>query len=174
MESVGELSAHRINSFRKISNIETSEGRKKQRWNPENLPDWLTPYVQNTPWAIRYAQLLNDGGEVVLKKLVAHLPTVKWRTDKPKPLFYMNASCSKKNWDDTVAQVMEWIKIESMANEVCRRIQATKAQSRAIYGICWRMGYRVIRHAVTVQELHHANAIKTDRFRFFCWLTRVT
>jgi hypothetical protein len=48
--------SHRNDSFRDSSNIEASV-----RWNETNLPAWLLPYVQNRSWAIRFANLLDQG-----------------------------------------------------------------------------------------------------------------
>lgn len=162
MESFGAISSrlHRSSSNRNSSNVDSAAAK----WQRDNLPEWLTPYIQNPNWAVRYAQLLNEGGELVLRELIKRLPSVKWR-GQPKPYHYMNAACSKANWADTVRQMRQSLRIDELAKDVFKRLEATQKQARAIYAACWRLGTSVVRHAVTAQE------IGRDRFKFFCWLT---
>ena len=132
-------------------------------WNEHNLPEWLWPYVQNRSWAIRFANLLNQGYRAQLHHLAQHIP----RVAHTSPVRMMAVACSKARWDDTLAQIRERSRVERLTAEVRDRLNAAEDQVKALYAIVWRLKGYVMRYAATAQE------IGRDKFNFFCWLTRI-
>ncbi len=163
---VGSAKIHRDSSYRNSSYIETPAVGKQ--WDELNLPDWLTPLVQNVPWAKRFALLLNDGHHAQLRKLVE----VVEETAHTSKFRYINKSCSHDNWEATLNRMNELLATERLANEVEQRLdlEATTAQKRAIYAACYRLRSAVLRYAVTVQEMSRLGRVKTTAFKFFNWL----
>lgn len=151
--------SHRNNSFRDSSDIETPAGTPG--WNEHNLPKWLLPFVQNRSWAIRFANLLNQGYYNQLRHLAEHIR----RVAHTSPVRMMAVACSKARWEDSLAQVRERMKVERLATEVRQRLNASDDQMPALYAVVWRLKGYALRFAATAQE------IGRDKFRFFCWLT---
>lgn len=150
---------HRSISFRNSSDIETTAGTPG--WNEHNLPEWLLPYVQNRSWAIRFANLLNQGYHNQLQHLAEHIRHVAHTS----PVRMMAVACSKARWEDTLVQVRERMKVERLVTEVRDRLNASADQMPALYAVVWRLKGYALRFAATAQE------IGRDRFKFFCWLT---
>lgn len=150
---------HRDSSCRDSSSVETPAA--SNQWNETNLPEWLWPFVQNRSWAIRFANLLNQGYRAQLQNLVEHIP----RVAHTNPVHMMAVACSKARWADTLEQIKERLSVERLASEVQQRLQTKKEQAKAIYAAVWRLKGHVMRYAATAQE------VGRDRFKFFCWLT---
>src|SRR5260370_39898026 len=93
---VGSAKIHRDSSYRNSSYIETPAVGKQ--WDEVNLPGWLTPLVQNVPWAKRFALLLNDGHHAQLRKPVE----VGEETAHTSKLRHITQSCSHDNWEATL------------------------------------------------------------------------
>lgn len=151
---------HRSTSCRNSSYIETPADTPD--WNEHNLPEWLLPFVQNRSWAIRFANLLNQGYYNQLRHLAEHIR----RVAHTSPVRMMAVACSKARWENTLAQIRERVKVERLANEVRERLRASNDQMPALYAVVWRLKGYALRFAATAQE------IGRDKFRFFCWLTR--
>lgn len=155
--SVKDLLSHRINSYRTSRDIEPSDG----------IPKELIPYVQNTLWAKRVIGLIREGYGAELHKFVEQANHTKPRL----PYNYFNKSWGKDNLQDTLRQMRAKLKLERICEDVFKRLKAKKEQLRAIYAACIRLGDSTMRYAVTAQETAASGRIKTNTFKFFCWLT---
>ncbi|MBK3559768.1 hypothetical protein JHN55_25230 [Streptomyces sp. MBT56] len=156
---------HRDNSDRNFSNIETSDANK--RWDEFNLPEWLAPLVQNPMWARRFASLLNDGHQARLRKLVEVV-----ELHAHNKVHFLNKSCSRANWEETVQRMNKLLTAEHLANEVEQRLgEVTADQKRAIHAVVIRLRDRVLQYAAQVQETMRRGRLKTNAFKFFAWLT---
>jgi hypothetical protein len=157
---VNSPKSHRDNSYRPNKNIETTADSDRI-WTEDNLPEWLTPVVQNKFWAKRFAGLLNEGHAGPLEEFV------KYAQAHAKNIFsYVNKCCSRANWPETLKRFSKAVEVARNVAEVARRIKVPKNAVKAVYKACWRLGTSVIRHAVTAQETG-----KADTFKYFCWLT---
>jgi hypothetical protein len=163
---VGSADIHRDSSYRDSSYIETPEAGRQ--WDEFNLPDWLTPFVQNLGWAKRLASLLNEGHYAQVRKLVEVIE----ETAHTSKIRFMNKSCSYDNWEATLDRMNEHLATDRLANEVEQRLdlKGTDREKRAIYAACYRLRGAVIQYAVTVQEYAHLGKVKTTAFKFFNYL----
>lgn len=144
--------SYRINSDRKISNIEQAEA----------LPEWLAPWAQNQMWAKRLKRFLDAGYEAELRQSITY---IKARADIGCQLWYFNSMWSNKNLSKTLHDMRQLFKTEQLVEQVTKIIETEDKNRGAIYAACKRWGNAVIRHAITARE------IGRKKFKFFCWLT---